>query len=206
MRCHTLHRREILLLALSGFAVSACHREAPFPPENTPEGAYARIAVAISEGRPRDVFPYLEDEAQWACHTIHKERAAALERARASYPPDALAPVVAAYTADAQAEAAEVFVRIAKARGWIARLRRDLSGVAHVETQGDRATLVTARGSRHPMKRRSVGIWGLTAFTAELGADAERATRDHLRVEQAASDYELSAGKRALDAATDSSK
>src|SRR5258708_2735979 len=38
----------------------------PFPPDTTPEGAYARIAFAVAERRTRDVFPYLETDAQWA--------------------------------------------------------------------------------------------------------------------------------------------
>jgi hypothetical protein len=102
---------------------------------------------------------------------------------------------VAAYGPDARApDGADVFVRIGKARGWFGRLRRDLSGVARAEIDGDRATIVTARGTRYPMRRRSVGLWGLTSFTAELLADAERATRDRLRVEEAARDYDLAAG------------
>jgi hypothetical protein len=197
-----MRRRDFLGIALSavplGVVLSGvgCRREAPFPAENTPEGAYARIAVAISEGRVRDVFPYLEDEAQWSAHTIRRERASALSRARRSYPPEALSPLAAAYRADAEAgDGADVFVRLGQARGWFERLRRDLSGVAHVEIDGDRATIVTARGTRYPVRRRSVGIWGLTAFTAELVADAERATRDRLRVEEAARDYDLAAGR-----------
>ncbi len=176
-----------------GVATSGCAPAArPFPAESSPEGAYARVAVAIAEGRPRDVFPFVEDEAQWAAYTIRKERAAALERARRSFPKEALAPLESEYAADAAApDGADVFVRLGKARGWFARLKRDLSGVARTEVDGERATIVTARGSRYPMRRRSVGLWGLTAYTAELTADAERATRDRLRVEAAARDYEL---------------
>jgi hypothetical protein len=174
---------------------SCAPRERPFPPEATPEGAYARVAVAVAEGRLRDVFPFVEDEAQWASYTILKERAAALERARRSYPKEALAPLEVEYGADAAApDGADVFVRIGKARGWFARLKRDLSGVARTEIDGDRATLVTARGSRYPMRRRSVGLWGFTAYTAELTADAERATRDRIRVEAAARDYDVARG------------
>ncbi len=177
-----------------GLVVAACAPAArPFPPEGTPEGAYARVAVALAEGRPRDLFPFIEDEAQWAAYTIRKERARSLEVARRSFPKEALAPLEASYGPDAAApDGADVFVRIGKARGWFARLRGDLSGVARTEIDGDRATLVTARGTRYPMRRRSVGIWGLSAYTAELTADAERATRDRARIEAAARDYELS--------------
>jgi hypothetical protein len=175
-----------------GAALWGCKAPAAFPPETTPEGAYARISVAISESRPRDVFAYLEDEAQWASHTIQKERRAALERARKSHPKEALDSLEAAYGPDAAAvDGVDVFVRVGKARGWFDRLRRDLSGVARTEIEGDRATLVTARGTRYPMRRRTVGLWGLTSFTAELVADAERATRDRARVEEAARDYDL---------------
>jgi hypothetical protein len=170
---------------------SACRKEPPFPPEDTPEGAYARIAVALYDGRQRDVFPYLEDEAQWAAHTIQKERQKALDRAKLSFPAAELAALDADIGVDARStDGADVFVRFAKKKGWFNRLRQDLSGVARVEREGDRATVVTARGTRHPMRRRTVGIWGLTAFTADLADAAEKATRDRARIEDAARDYD----------------
>jgi len=178
------------LLLGGAFGVGCRHPPTPFPPEDTPEGAYARIAIAIAEGRFGDVFPYLEDEAQWAAHTIQKERARALAKARATYPKDDLAKLEAEIAADARAaDGVDVFVRIAKARGWIARLRRDLSGLVRVERDGERATLVTARGTRYPMRRRKVGIFGLTIFTADLADGAEKATRDRTRIEEAARDF-----------------
>ena len=195
-RTTAMRRIVQIVLALAVFAVVSGCPAPPLADERTPEGAYARIALAIQEGRDRDVFPFLEDEAQWAAYTIRKERATALARARASHPAAELAVLEAAWAADAGAvDGADVFARLAGARGWLARLRKDLSGVARVETDGDRATLVTVRGGRLPMRRRTVGIWGLTAFTAELTADAERATRDRMRVEEAARDYDLAAGK-----------
>ncbi len=197
-------RRSFLsgVLALPALALSAAGCPDPgageLPSDHTPEGVYARIALSVAEGRHRDVFPYLEDEAQWAAHTLRKERAAALARARQSFPQDELAALTTSYGADATAEdGADVFTRLGRARGWFGRLRRDLSGVARAEIDGDRATVVTARGTRYPMRRRENGIWGLTIFTAELVADAERATRDRARVEQAASDYDLASGKGA---------
>jgi hypothetical protein len=175
---------------------SGCRKEPPFPPEDVPEGAYARIAVALYDARYRDVFPYLEDEAQWAAHTIQKERQKALDRAKASFPAAELAALEAEIGVDARsADGVDVFVRFAKKKGWFTRLRQDLSGVARVEREGDRATLVTARGTRYPMRRRTVGIWGLTAFTADLADAAEKATRDRTRVEAAARDYDAASGK-----------
>lgn len=172
------------------FVLAACRKATPFPNEDTPEGAYARIAIALAEGRHRDVFPYLEDEAQWAAHTIQKERKRALEKARASYPPGELEALEQELAVDAVAnDGADVFVRIARAKGWFTRLRRDLSGVQRVEREGDRATLVTALGTRYPMRRRAVGLYGLTMFTAELADGAEKATRDRARIEEAARDF-----------------
>jgi hypothetical protein len=177
---------------LGGFALFFACKDPPAPDEHTPGGAYALVALAIEEGRDRDVFPYLEDEAQWAAYTIRRERADALERAKKSYPADAYDEIDRAWGVDARApDGADVFARIGKVRGWFERLRKDLSGVARVETEGDRATLVTARGSRYPMRKRANGIWGLTMFTAELETDAEHATRDRKRVEEAARDYDL---------------
>ena len=185
-----LPSRRAFCAFLPAFAAWGCRKPTPFPSEDTPEGAYARIAIAIAEGRHRDVFPYLEDEAQWAAHTIQKERKRARDRARVSYPADELAKLEAQVAADAgAADGADVFVRIAHAKGWFTRLRRDLSGVQRVERDGDRATVVTARGTRYPMRRRTVGVYGLTMFTAELADGAEKATRDRTRIEEASKDF-----------------
>jgi hypothetical protein len=50
--------------------------------------------------------------------------------------------------------------------------------------------VVTGRGTRYAFRRRENGIWGLTLFTGELAAEAERASRDLDVVEQAARDYD----------------
>ena len=163
----------------------------PFPPDTTPEGAYARIALAIADRRPRDAFAYLETEAQWASYTIGDARRKACDRVRASYPADERGKLLAAWGDVASApDGADVFAWMAGKRGWVARLERDLSGAAHTEIEGERATVVTGRGTRYPFRRRENGIWGLTIFTAELAAEAERATRDLDVVEHAASDYD----------------
>lgn len=165
-----------------------------FPPDTTPEGAYLRVAKNVSEDHVRDAFAYLETEAQWAAYTIRDARRQACELARASYPAAEAAPLVAAFQPYADApDGADVFVLEARRRGWVARLRRDLSGVARVEAEGARATVVTARGTRYTLRRRDNGIWGLTLFTADLVAEGERATRDLAAVEAAARDYDRAA-------------
>jgi hypothetical protein len=162
-----------------------------FPSDRTPEGAYLRIAKAIADGDPRGVFPYLETDAQWACFTIRDERRKALGRVRASYPPDERAAYEKAYAPEADApDGPDVLALIAERRGWIKRLRRDLSGVAKVEIDGPRATVQTARGTRYPFRVRDNGIWGLTIFTADLVAESERASRDLDVVATAADDYD----------------
>jgi hypothetical protein len=87
-----------------------------------------------------------------------------------------------------------VFVLLAKQRGWITQLRRDLSGVAKVDIEGERATVVTVRGTRYSFRRRDNGIWGLTLFSATLTAEAERASRDLAVVNLAADDYDRAKG------------
>jgi hypothetical protein len=69
-------------------------------------------------------------------------------------------------------------------------LRKDLSGVVRVDIEGERATVVTARGTRYPFRRRDNGIWGLTIFTADLMAESERASRDLENISRAADDYD----------------
>jgi hypothetical protein len=176
----------VLLVVLALRALSR-----PFPSDHTPEGAYMRVAKSIGDDHPREIFAYLETDAQWASFTIRDARAKALSRVLASYPEPERAELAAAYRAEAEApDGADVFVLVAKRRGWIGRLRRDLSGVARVEADGERASVVTARGTRYPMRVRDNGIWGLTLFTAELVAESERAARDLAVVTAAADDYD----------------
>jgi hypothetical protein len=178
-------------LALLVWAGSHAVAHRPFPPESTPEGAYTRIALAIAERRTRDAFAYIETEAQWAAFTVHDVRKAACDRVRASYPAAEGKALLDAWHEEADAaDGPETFARLAARRGWVRRLERDLSGVAHVEIEGERASVITARGTRYPFRRRENGLWGLTIFTAELTAEAERASRDLDVVTRAAADYE----------------
>jgi len=174
-------------------ATFAAHQ--PFPSDRTPEGAYLRIAKAVQEDHIEEVFPYLETEAQWASYTIKDARAQACERVRRSYPKGEGEELVAAYSPLAdKSDGADVFATIARQRGFVARLRRDLSAVARVETDADRATVVTQRGTRYPFHRRDNGIWGMTLFTASLLAEAEKASRDIDVVTMAAGDYDKARG------------
>jgi hypothetical protein len=167
----------------------------PFPSDTTPTGAYMRIARSVGEDDPRGFFAYLETEAQWACFTIHDMRAKASKRVEASYPEPQRSEVLAQYKAMTDAaDGSHVFALLYRERGWAKRLRRDLSGVVKVDTEGDRASVVTAQGTRYPFRRRENGIWGLTIFTAELLADAEKATRDLAVVSAAADDYDRARG------------
>jgi hypothetical protein len=186
-------RRRVGLIAAAVVVTCASYiaLRRPYPPDTTPEGAYVRIAQALEEDRVPDMFAYLETEAQWACFTLSDLRKKALDRVRASYPDSERDALVRAYEPDASAAGGpELFARVAKQRGWPARVRRDLSGAARVDVEGERASVVTARGTRYSFRRRENGIWGLTMFTAELQADAERAARDLAMVNAAADDYD----------------
>jgi hypothetical protein len=171
----------------------AAHR--PFPADTTPEGAYLRIAKAIDDGRISDMFPYLETDAQWASHTIRDERAKACARIRGSYPKGQGDDLLRAYGPLGDAPGgADVFALLAAQKRWVTHLRRDLSGVAKVEIAGERASVVTTRGTRYPFRVRENGIWGLTLFSAALLAEAERASRDLAVVNAAADDYDRAKG------------
>jgi hypothetical protein len=118
-------------------------------------------------------------------------RGKAYARVEQSYPEPERTRLLEVYRDDAKsADGADVFARNARQRGWVARLRKDLSGAVSIEIVGERATVVTARGTRYSFRRRDNGLWGLTMFTAELVADAEKASRDLAVVEAAASDYD----------------
>jgi hypothetical protein len=181
----------LALLACGLYFASGRVIRLPFPPDTTPEGAYLRIAKSIDEGQVRDVFPYLETEAQWASYSIRDARAEARRRVLGSYPEPQRTALATAYAALADApDGADVFALYAAQKGWVASLRRDLSGVARVETEGERASVVTAKGTRYPFRRRDNGIWGLTSFTAQLLAESEKAARDLAVVRAAADDYD----------------
>jgi len=183
----------VLLVALAvGLALHAAASHLFYPSDRTPEGAYYRVMIAVNRAEPKDLFAYLETPAQHACYTIRDYRKRARARVLAAYPePERTAEAVRhAVEADAP-DGADVFSLYAKRLGWMTRLRRDLSGISRVETQGDRATVETVRGTRYPFRRRPEnGIWGLTLFTATLAAEAERAARDFALIDGAAKDYE----------------
>jgi hypothetical protein len=189
-------KKLVLAIAIVAAVVALGFRAVsrPFPSDHTPEGAYMRIAKSLADDQPREIFAYLETDAQWASFTIKDARAKALDRIERSYPEPQKAELAAAYRAEATApDGPDVFVLMARRRGWLGRLRKDLSGVARVEVQGERASVVTARGTRYPFKVRDNGIWGLTIFTAELVAESERAARDLAVVNAAADDYDRAA-------------
>jgi hypothetical protein len=149
-----------------------------------------RIAKSVDEGHVAEIFPYLETEAQWASYSIRDARKEASALVAASYPEPDRSELLQAYAPLANApDGADVFALYAAQKGWTASLRRDLSGVGHVEVSGERASVVTSRGTRYPFRRRDNGIWGLTLFTAQLLAESERAARDLAMVKAAAEDY-----------------
>lgn len=196
----TLSRRRALILAAAatlatGGAFALLYR--PFPSDRTPEGAYMRIARAVASDDPGAFFAYLETEAQWACYTLKDARSKARDRVVTSYPEPQRTELAAAYAPFADApDGSDVFAHVYRSRQWARRLRKDLSGAARVDVEGERASVVTARGTRWPFRRRDNGIWGLTIFTAELLAEAEKATRDLAVIEAAAADYDKLRGAR----------
>ncbi|HKO46208.1 MAG TPA: hypothetical protein VJV79_00705 [Polyangiaceae bacterium] len=169
-----------------------------FPSDRTPEGAYLRVVIAVNRGRPQDFFAYTETRAQHACYTIRDYRKKTRERVLHSFPEPERSRLAAEYAEEAAApDGADVLAIYAKRNGWMNRLRKDMSGVARVEIQGERATVQTAHGTRYPFRRRDNGIWGLTLFTATLSAEAEKAARDLALIDQAASDYDHAAKREA---------
>jgi hypothetical protein len=178
------------LLGLALYLATGSVMRLPFPPDTTPEGAYMRIAKSVDDGHVREIFAYLETDAEWAAYSVKDARALAFRLVQESYPEPQRSELMAAYEPLAKApDGADVFALFAEQKGWAAHLRRDLSGVASVEIEGERASVVTARGTRYAFRRRENGIWGLTMFTAQLLAESERAARDLAMVKGAAEDY-----------------
>ena len=172
-----------------------------FPSDKTPEGAYFRIAKAVNNDRPEQLFAYTETAAQHACFTIRSYRRKSRELVQRSFPEPERSRLSQRFEAEAlAADGEDVFALHARRRGWLERLRRDVSGVRKVEIAGERASIETVRGTRYPLRRRDNGIWGITLFTADLVAEAQHAARDQSMIEAAAADYERAAhteaGKR----------
>ena len=162
-----------------------------YPSDHTPEGAYLRVMSAVNRGKPGAFFAYIETAAQHACFTIRDYRKKARARVLASYPEPERSRLAGEYKAEAEAaDGSVIFAMQARQRGWLTRLRRDMSGVKKVEINGERATVETVRGTRYPFRRRENGIWGLTLFTATLLTEAQKAARDYAMVKQAADDYD----------------
>jgi hypothetical protein len=162
-----------------------------YPSDRTPEGAYLRVMSAVNRDAPESFFAYTETEAQHACYTIRDFRKKARDRVLRDYPEPERTRLARTYEAEAAApDGADVLALFARRRGWLNRLRKDMSGIGKVEVRGERATVETVRGTRYPFRRRSEnGIWGLTLFTATLVAEAEKAARDYGLVVKAADDY-----------------
>lgn len=162
----------------------------PFPAASTPEGSYMRLARAVSEGQLETAFAYLEDDARDACYTVHRTRKDASTLVAEAFPEPERSEVLARYKEEAETSGGPaVFTLEANEHGWVTRLKKDLSGVAAVETDGERATVVTARGTRYTFRKQRDGGFGLTMFTADLVAKGNRAARDLDVVRKAAVDY-----------------
>lgn len=176
-------------------AAAACEK---FPPDTVPEGAYARVAIAVNRGRPQEFFAYLETEAQHACYTIGGYRREAQALVLADYPVESRPAALELLALPADGfDGPDVFAHYARQRAWFAALRRDLSGIKNVREDGQRATVETVRGTRYSFRKRDNGIWGLTQFTAPLVQEATRAARDLERIKEAAADYRRTRGAAA---------
>ena len=173
-----------------GWGAFVAYSHATFPADTTPEGAYARIVLAITKGNPRDCFAYLETQAQWAAYTVRDYRTKSARAVERDYPESERRALLESYRGLADVpDGADVWLTLSERRGFIARLRKDLSGTKRVEVAGERATIETARGTRYAFRRRDNGIWGLTTFTGELMAEADKASRDYEMVTKSARDY-----------------
>jgi hypothetical protein len=161
-----------------------------YPSDRTPEGAYLRVVSAVNRGDPAAFFAYTETAAQHACFTIRNYRRKSRELVLEAYPEPERSRLAERYQAEAEADdGADVFDLYARRYGWLDRLRRDMSGIAKVETEGERASVETVRGTRYPFRLRDNGIWGLTLFTPKLVAEGQKAARDYAMIQKAAADY-----------------
>src|SRR5450631_3130250 len=129
-----------IVLAVIGAAVFSLLMWAKFsfPSDRTPQGAYLRVSIAVNRGRPQDFFAYTETRAQHACYTIRDYRKKTRDRVLAAFPEPERTRLAAQYEEEAAApDGSDVLAIYAKRNGWMNRLRKDMSGVAHVDIQGE---------------------------------------------------------------------
>ena len=183
---------KILVVVVAGLVAWLLISWLTFPTDRTPEGAYLRIVSAVNRDRPEAFFAYLETDAQHACFTIRDYRKTAHTDIKTHYPSDEQTRSLRRYEAAASAKSGEeIFAIYARQRGWLDRLRRDLSGMDHVEEGSEsEVTLFTSRGTAYPFRKRDNGIWGLTLFTETLVREAETAARDAALIHKAAQVYQ----------------
>src|SRR4051794_31365350 len=152
----------VLAALVSALVLALVWAHVSFPSDRTPKGAYLRVVIAVNRGRAQDFFAYTETRAQHACYTIRDYRKKMRDRVLQSFPEPERSRLAAQYAEEAAApDGADVLAIYAKQNGWMNRLRKDMSGVAQVDVQGERATVQTVHGTRYPFRRRDNGIWGL---------------------------------------------
>ncbi len=196
----TLLRRHLRVLFALAFCLvialgTALVTHRPFPPDATPEGAYARIALALSNGRPKDAFAYLETDAQWAGY-LDPRRSETGRRAREGKLPGDRTGSVARGVAQRGGRAGRRrCVRSSGQTPWVDRAARE--GLVGRDSDGNTGRPRDHRNrAKHallvsPTRQRHLGA---DPFTAELQAEAERAARDLDVVERAADDYDRGHG------------
>lgn len=161
-----------------------------FPSDKTPAGAYLRVVKAVNQAEPAEFFAYTEEAAQHACYSIRDYGKQSLDLVNDSFPAEERAKIEQRYGALARApDGADVFSILAREFGWMDQLRKDMSKVKIVHENGPRATVETVKGTRYAFRRRPGGIWGMTAFTAALMNEAEKAARDFKQMQKVAADY-----------------
>jgi hypothetical protein len=181
----------LALAVLAAAALFAAVYVRRYPADTTPEGAYLRLAKHLELGQPELAFSYLEVDARDASYVMARARTDALAQVHSSFPAEEARAFAESYAALATGDdGPKAFARYAEPRGWLRRLAKDVSPIDHVESDGERATVVTRKGTRYPFHRDRDGRYGLTSFTAELVAQAKQATRDREVVARSAADYE----------------
>lgn len=160
-------------------------------PATTPRGAFQRVALHTDQGRPEALFSYLDETAQQEAFTIRDYSRQSLALVEDAFPVEERARWIEQLRPLAQCEdGKDAFAHLARQRGWLERLHKDLSAIRTIEESGERASVETVNGTRYPFRRRPNGMWGVTLFTAELQELALKAARDHETLERSAKEFQ----------------
>lgn len=165
----------------------ACGARGP----RTPESAFERISLGVSNNDAETLFEGLDQHTRWSWMTIQKCHREAYDAVLSNFPdgPDKLQKLRYLEPAATAETPADIFATKMGARA-LAELKGRLpTGTPQFSTVGAEATLAALSGAALQF-RLVEGRWGYSGFAAEAEDQKRRAIADLELIKTSATDYE----------------